>query len=499
MLIESGPGRHWSRTWAVVLGVTALLGAAELVYSQTMACVVDEGYHLLAAQLILWGQRPYLDFVFPQTPLNAYWNAGWMGILGPTWRPIHLSPRSRPWPRCISPRTSYCAFPVRRWRLAAGLTTVLVFGLNDAVFKFGAVAQPYGICLLLAAASLRSVVAPWNVIALACRLGGGLRRRGGGEFAVDGAGGAGAVGMAPGVFDAGTPHRDLPSPPAGRWCRSRPACGCCPGTRTGHLRHHRLSTTVSSAGLAGALDHDAGVMFSWVDSGQALILIVLSLVALRFVRSRKDWTRLQRAPFYLCGWMALALAFHISQAHPTFAWYYLLMLPFLGVLAPLGLYALGSKLGYADRPFMALLPVAVLGVLGLAKSVHAEWGYIRWSSYEELAARVDAVSAPQTRIFADEQIYFLTRRMPPEGQEIEDSHKMILPAQKAALLHIVPRADAYRHIKEGYFGTVVMCDDDAINDLDLAHRFSHQESFEDLDCTLFWQLAPLKTATAGAT
>jgi hypothetical protein len=89
--------------------------------------------------------------------------------------------------------------------------------------------------------------------------------------------------------------------------------------------------------------------------------------------------------------------------------------------------------------------------------------------------------------------------MPPEGQEIEDSHKMILPAQKAALLHIVPRADAYRHIKEGYFGTVVMCDDDAINDLDLAHRFSHQESFEDLDCTLFWQLAPLKTATAGAT
>ena len=52
---------------------------------------------------------------------------------------------------------------------------------------------------------------------------------------------------------------------------------------------------------------------------------------------------------------------------------------------------------------------------------------------------------------------------------------MILPAQKAALLHIVPRADAYRHIKEGYFGTVVMCDDDAINDLDLAHRFSHQE------------------------
>ena len=500
---DSGAGSatgEW--TWAAVFGLTALITAGEVVYSQTMACVVDEGYHLLAAQLILLGKRPYLDFVFPQTPLNAYWNALWMGILGQSWRPIHLIAALETMAAVyITADFVLRRFPFAGWRLAAALTTVVVFGLNDAVFKFGAVAQPYGICLLLSAASLRSAVAA-------------VERESRWLAALAGACAAGAAASslltAPVVpvllvwtWFYSTPARRLGS------CLSLLGGAVVPflpsvwlllhgpeqvifGTIAYQLLYRRLD-------WPGAIDHDAGVMLSWVDSGQALILIVLSLGALGFVRSRKDWTRLQRAPFYLCGWMALALAFHISQAHPTFAWYYLLMLPFLGVLAPLGLYALGSKLGYADRPFMALLPVAVLGVLGLAKSVHAEWGYIRWSSYEELAARVDAVSAPQTRIFADEQIYFLTRRMPPEGQEIEDSHKMILPAQKAALLHIVPRADAYRHIKEGYFGTVVMCDDDAINDLDLAHRFSHQESFEDLDCTLFWQLAPLKTATAGAT
>ena len=28
------------------------------------------------------GKTPYLDFFFPQAPLNAYWNAGWMRLFG---------------------------------------------------------------------------------------------------------------------------------------------------------------------------------------------------------------------------------------------------------------------------------------------------------------------------------------------------------------------------------------------------------------------------------
>ena len=67
----------------------ALIAAALVLYSQTKAFAWDEGFHILAAQLILHGKRPYLDFVFSQTPLNAYWNAGWMALLGESWRVPH--------------------------------------------------------------------------------------------------------------------------------------------------------------------------------------------------------------------------------------------------------------------------------------------------------------------------------------------------------------------------------------------------------------------------
>jgi len=74
-------------------GMVSLYAAAFLLYSQTWAFAWEETYHLLAAQLILNGKRPYLDFCFPQTPLNAYWNAAWMALFGRAFRPrILFSP-----------------------------------------------------------------------------------------------------------------------------------------------------------------------------------------------------------------------------------------------------------------------------------------------------------------------------------------------------------------------------------------------------------------------
>src|SRR5580698_9263833 len=60
----------------LLLIAAGVLGAGLMIYSQTVAFTGDEGFHLLAAQLIDSGKRPYIDFCFPQTPLNAYWNAG---------------------------------------------------------------------------------------------------------------------------------------------------------------------------------------------------------------------------------------------------------------------------------------------------------------------------------------------------------------------------------------------------------------------------------------
>jgi len=43
-----------------------------MVYAQTFAFTDDEGFHVMATQLIKAGKRPYLDFFFDRTPLNAY-------------------------------------------------------------------------------------------------------------------------------------------------------------------------------------------------------------------------------------------------------------------------------------------------------------------------------------------------------------------------------------------------------------------------------------------
>src|ERR1700749_4304636 len=74
----------------LVYSATALISALIVTYAVTMAFVWDEGFHAVAAQLILHGKMPYIDFCFPQTPLNAYWNAAWMRAFGENWRVLHI-------------------------------------------------------------------------------------------------------------------------------------------------------------------------------------------------------------------------------------------------------------------------------------------------------------------------------------------------------------------------------------------------------------------------
>src|SRR5882762_9297517 len=103
----------------LLLAVLAPVAAILIVYSQTRAFVWDEGFHLLAASLISAGKTPYVDFCFPQTPLNAYWNAGLIHFFGEHWQMPHLFAAL-----FIVGSTALAAefvlshFPVERWRLA---------------------------------------------------------------------------------------------------------------------------------------------------------------------------------------------------------------------------------------------------------------------------------------------------------------------------------------------------------------------------------------------
>src|SRR5690348_7886471 len=79
------------RAVLAVAAALVLATAALLWYANTAAFAWDEGYHLLAAWLMAHGKTPYIDFLFPQTPLNAYWNSALLRFIGESWHVTHTA------------------------------------------------------------------------------------------------------------------------------------------------------------------------------------------------------------------------------------------------------------------------------------------------------------------------------------------------------------------------------------------------------------------------
>ena len=120
--------------------------------------------------------------------------------------------------------------------------------------------------------------------------------------------------------------------------------------------------------------HDLEILTSWIESGQALILGLLAVCGLLYIARRSQWPAAMKAEFYLCGWLAAALAFEVGAAHPTFERYFVLVVPFLAILGAVGLYAIASRVLDPDKPLWAVLPLAIILVLGLGRSIYDRRG-----------------------------------------------------------------------------------------------------------------------------
>lgn len=471
----------------VLRGLSVLFTAGLLVYSQTLAFAWDEGFHLLTAWLINTGRKPYIDFCFPQTPLNAYWNAAWMRVFGESWRTTHaVAAVMSAVAVLLTAEFVLARFPEPRWRLPGGIAVMFLAGANAMIVQFGTIGQAYGLCLFLIVAAFRCSVASADRNGL-------LPPSLAGFFA--GAAAASSLLTAPVapvlllwmlVYNrAGNRVRKCAAFVIGALIPFLPVLWLfANGPRQTLFNIFEYHFFYRQVDWAGALAHDFDVMISWIDFSQALILGLLALAGLLFV-VRSKWDRARRAEFYLCAWLALALCAHISNAHPAFARYYLLMAPFLGILAIAGLYWAGSRLDAPDRPFRSVLILSILVSLGLAKTWYASRGDFGWADFEAIARKVDQVTPRGAPVLADEQVYFLTRRLPPSGMELEDSHKLNLPPEKAALLHIVSRPELDRRVRAGEFSTVQTCGDDPkMQALGLPKLYAKKAEIE--DCAVYW-------------
>ena len=464
-----------------VAGVATAVGVGLLVYSQTLAFAWDEGFHLLAAQLVKAGRTLYLDFCFPQTPLNAYWNAGWMWVLGESWRAMHaVAALCALAAVCLAAGFAWSRFPVSDWRLAAAVMAVALIGMNPLVVQFGTIGQPYALCLVLLVASFRAAVCA-------------VER----ERALE----AGLAGLAAGAAAASSLLAVTAGPVLLVWIvaynragrRWRKAAAVAAGGTAAFVplawllardpravffnvvQYHLLYRQVA---WEDAMRHDVGTLSDWLDSAPALLLALLALAGLWFVRDRSGWERARRAEFYLCAWLAAAAVAYFSLAvHPVFPAYFVLAVPFLGILATAGLHSLAPQ-----KPWRLLMALIFLVALGLGRQISGD--DYTWRMLETIAHKVDAVTPRGAPILADPQVYFLTRRRPPSGMEHSDSHKLDFPAARAVVLHLASEAEVVRRIEAGAFAAVESCSDYKSFEDSAARRYAHSEEIE--DCHLYW-------------
>ena len=473
---------------ALVYGVVGLLFAGLVVYSQIQAFSWDEGYHLLAAQLIQRGQRPYLDFCFPQTPLNAYWYAAWMQIFSGGWRITHvIASLETAGTILLAADFVLRRFPAREWRIAGAVTVVVLAGMNESVIEFGTIAQPYAFCLLLTAAAFRLVILAVS------RSGVGL---------------AALAGLLVSASAASSLLSALATPVllvwmlfynrhGNRWAKLGASLGGAaapfvpvvwlflksPHQVIFNLFQYHLFYRRSD--WEGATSHDFNVLTSWIDSGGALLLGLLAVTGLLFVAKRSDWDREQRSEFYLCGWLAGAMSFEIAFAHPTFAWYFVFAVPYLAILAVAGLCEVGSRMYKPDRPMWPVVVLTILLAVALVRALRADSEATNWWQMQDVANKVEEVTPPGAPLWAIEQIYFLTRRPVPDGMEVSPTQKMTMPIEEAAPLHILPKKELERRAKAGAYSTVAICDDDWIKEFGLEDLYAKKQ--EIANCTVFWE------------
>ncbi len=467
--------------WVLLGSLTALL----LGFSQTAAFFGDEGFHLLAARLVNAGKRVYLDFFYPHAPLYVYVIAAWMRVVGDTWRSVHALSAL-----CTSASIALVTWYVftrsrgSRWRLAAATSAALLMGLNVLVIWYGTIGQAFGLSLFL------TVTAFLLVVGSVGQVGGGLQ-----PFLAGVCVGAAAAALlltapvAPILFlwllrHAGSGHRFrkggyflagtvLPFLPL-LWLMGRD-----PGAVLFDVVGYHVLYRATWADRSQSVLFSLKTLASWLNSTQALLLILLAAVPLTVLPRPSAWDEQRRREFQLCGWLAAGLALFLAIPLPTYPHYFILVVPFLSILAALGMNVLGSSLWPSTRPLYVVLPLLALAALGLAKpavQLRGTFATPQWGSVEEVARAVNRVTPNDGFVYAPEVVLFAARRFPPPGMENSFGSFLRLPPEQLARLHILPEAEIDSWLAAGHFHTVIIgTGDPRVQSLGLLRHYARQE------------------------
>jgi hypothetical protein len=463
--------------------VLFIAASALVTYSQTRAFIWDEGFHLVAAALISQGKTPYVDFCFPQTPINAYFNAAVIRVFGQDWHVPHLlAALFAVGAMILTAQFLLAHLPAGKPRWTAAICAAVFVGLNTTVMQFGTVAQAYGSGLFFGVAAFRAAV-------MAVRRKSAWLAFAAGLFSGVAAGcslltAPIAAILLPWIIWNNQWNNKWNNQAGNRWrkCTAFLVGAAIPfapvvrlfieAPRQVFFNIFQYQALYRRVNWPGATLHDVGVMTSWLNSTQALFVGSLALAGLWRVLREPAWG----PEFRLPAWLSLGLTLCIALAHPTFERYFVFVVPFASILAAVGLSGLASR---------RVAAIAVtLFALSCARQLFEDRDTTTWSSYESVVRKVAEVTPPGKALYAEELVYFSLRRTPPPGLEFSYSRNLQLPAEQEKLLHVVSQSEFKQQIKAGRFDTVQSCKDDLIDYYELPSVFPYRADVE--DCSVFW-------------
>jgi hypothetical protein len=446
-----------------------MVSAGLLAFSQTLAGGGDEDSCLLAAQLINAGKKPYLDFFYDQVPLYAYITAAWLRVFDNSWRSAHLlSALATSGTLMLIAGFLFRQINDPEWKLATAVIGTLFVGLHPLTITFGTVGMPYALCSFFMVSSFCLAIEAverekgwlplWTGVAAGCSAGSTLlaapvmpiallwmlrqthadhRARKGLQFL------GGAV---------------IPFLPA-LWLTAQAPRQALFNIVEFHLFYRRDS-------MEDAIWRDLITSYEFFYSAPVLILVLLAFVGLLFLNTKSAWSERRREKFYLCGWLLAGLGAYLANTLPAYDQYFFLLIPFLGSLAALGVYAIGSRIGKPERAgwlvalFVGLFLVALIRPLLLERG-EFDW----WQKYEEVAREVNGVTPSGGEIFSEDNfIYVAARRLPPEGLDYSYIHGRGISPALGSILHLEPPARLQEWLAAGRFDTVVIYTESIYND-----------------------------------
>lgn len=459
-----------------------------------MAFHWDEGFHLLTARLINSGKKPYIDFVFPQSPLNAYWNALWLRLFGDGWRATHVAAALLTVAAFVLlARFLFKRFPDASWRGHAAVAGLLLFSLNMLVVQFAPIAQAYAFCIfMITAAHIASVSAVEDESPFLSALAGLFAGAAVCSTMLAAAAGPMFLLWILVYSQRGSRVAKFAAFSAGALVAFSPLIYLFSlGPRQTWFNLVQYHVAFRRVEWPGATMHDVDILSSWFNRTEGVLLAALALAGALYL-GKCLWNRAERAPFVLCIWVTLAVGLQNGFAHPTFPQYFMPMMPAITMLAVLGLYRLAARLSVLEHPGKLIAAMCLILILGTARGLFDDKDDFTWRKVERSAQKANEVTPPDGTLLGAEQIYFLTHRPVPDGLEFQFALKLDFGPERNALLHIIPKKELDRRISAHMYQTDAVCDDsDEVEHIESLGIYAQKADMG--ECTIFWDLKPAAT------